>query len=173
MTYSSAINILHITSAGVRADNGASCERGGSMKMTKDKLGQLTSLKMEIKEIERKISLLETREIPETRDTVKASGREWPYIEGHAVVEGYDETANRRRNRSIERLRVARKNRLARARETEAEIEEFINGVNDSRTRMMLEYRYIDNYTYEKIGELMHCDRTTVERTIDRYLKNN
>lgn len=143
------------------------------MKMTKDKLEQFTNLKREIDYINKKISVLESKDIPEARDVVKASGRDWPYIEGRVSVEGYDESANIKRNRSVERLRVVLKNRLNSARQTEAEIEEFIADIMDSRTRMMFQYRYIDGLTYEKIGDMMHCDRTTVERTIDRYLKNN
>jgi DNA-directed RNA polymerase specialized sigma24 family protein len=148
-------------------------ERGGRMKMTKDKLEQFTNLKREIDYINKKISVLESKDIPEARDVVKASSKDWPYIEGRVSVEGYDESANIKRSRSVERLRVVLKNRLNSARQTEAEIEEFIAGIRDSRTRMMFQYRYIDSLTYEKIGDMMHCDRTTVERTIDRYLKNN
>jgi DNA-directed RNA polymerase specialized sigma24 family protein len=147
------------------------CE--GVTELTKEKLGQLISLRAEIRDIERKIKGLENVESPKSKDIVKSSGHEWPYIEGHTVIEGYDEAADIKKDRQLERLGVARRNRIARAQQTEAEIEEFIAGINDSRIRLMIQYYYVDGYTYEKVGELMHCDRTTVERTIDRYLKNN
>jgi hypothetical protein len=166
------MNILHNTSAGVRADSGAYVVRGVT-ELTKDKLGQLISLRAEIRDIERKIKELENVEIPKSKDTVKSSAKDWPYIEGHTVIEGYDEAAGIKKNRRLERLWVARRNRLARAQQTEAEIEEFIESINDSRIRLMIQYYYVDGFTYEKVGELMHCDRTTVERSIERYLRNN
>jgi DNA-directed RNA polymerase specialized sigma24 family protein len=37
----------------------------------------------------------------------------------------------------------------------------------------MIEYRYVRGYTSEKVGRLMHCERSTVEKTIKRYLENH
>jgi hypothetical protein len=166
------MNILHNTSTRLRAEYVVYVVRGVT-ELTKEKLGQLISLRAEIRDIERKIKELEDTAIPKSKDTVKSSGKDWPYIEGHTVVEGYDEAAGREKSRRLERLWVARRNRLARAQQTETEIEEFIESIDDSRIRLMIQYYYIDGFTYEKVGELMHCDRTTVERTINRYLKNN
>lgn len=36
-----------------------------------------------------------------------------------------------------------------------------------------MQYRYIDGYSWEKIGNVMHCDRTTAEKAVTRYLKKN
>jgi DNA-directed RNA polymerase specialized sigma24 family protein len=139
--------------------------------MTKQKLKQLTDLRAEIKDTERRIELLRSQEAHTARDRVRASGREWPYIEGHATVTGRDEKDESKKIRSLRWQMEALEKKKAKAEELKAELEEYICGIDDSRVRRMIEYRYIDGYTSEKVGRLMHCDRSTVERTIDRYLK--
>jgi DNA-directed RNA polymerase specialized sigma24 family protein len=141
--------------------------------MTKEELGQLTSLKAEIHDIQRKITELDSRETPMVQDKVRSSGKEWPYIDGHTTIYGVDEyEAHRMRAKRME-LMSTLKARLAKAEALEAGIEEYISTIEDSRVRRMIEYRYVRGYTSENVGRLMHCDRTTVEKTIKRYLKDH
>ena len=44
------------------------------------------------------------------------------------------------------------------ALEEENKVLEFINTINDSRTRRILHYKYIDGYSRQKIARLLHCD---------------
>ena len=45
-----------------------------------------------------------------------------------------------------------------------AQMREVIDAVPDPDERMVLRYRYIHNMTWEKIGDVLHADRTTVYR---------
>jgi DNA-directed RNA polymerase specialized sigma24 family protein len=74
------------------------------------------------------------------------------------------------RAKSLERYMESLERKKAKVEELKAELEEYICGIDDSRVRRMIEYRYIDGYTSEKVGRLMHCERSTVEKTIARYL---
>ncbi len=55
----------------------------------------------------------------------------------------------------------------------ETEITEYINSVNDSKVRMIMQYKYIDGYTWKKIANIMHYDRSYPEKAVTRYLKKN
>ena len=45
-----------------------------------------------------------------------------------------------------------------------AQMRGVIEAVSDPDERMVLRYRYIHNMTWEKIGDVLHADRTTVYR---------
>ena len=45
-----------------------------------------------------------------------------------------------------------------------AQMRGVIEAVSDPDVRMVLRYRYIHNMTWEKIGDVLHADRTTVYR---------
>ena len=135
--------------------------------MTKEELGQLIDLSKEIKELEHKIKVLSQRKGKESQDRVSASYNEFPYIKGHATVTGYIETAE------IDNIIYLLEQRRKKAAESERRITEYINTIDDSKIRRMMQYRYIEGCTLGEIGEYMHCDRTTVEKTITKYLKEH
>jgi DNA-directed RNA polymerase specialized sigma24 family protein len=141
--------------------------------MTKKELEQFTSLKAEIRDIRRRMDELDQEETPMAQDKVRSSGKEWPYIEGHTTIHGIDVYEVRRMGAKRLELRLTLEKRLAKAETLEASIEDYINTIEDSRVRLMIEYRYVKGYKLEKVGEIMHCDRTTVEKTIKRYLKSH
>jgi DNA-directed RNA polymerase specialized sigma24 family protein len=141
--------------------------------MTKKELEQFTSLKAEIKDIRRKMDELDNTETPMVQDKVRASGKEWPYIEGHTTIHGIDVYEAHRMGAKRVELTSTLKARLAKAEALETSIEEYINTIEDSRVRRMIEYRYVKGYTSEKVGEIMHCERSTVEKAIKRYLESH
>ncbi len=56
------------------------------------------------------------------------------------------------------------------AAELEKEITEYINSVKDSRIRRIMQYKYVDGYTWRKIASIMHYDRSYPEKAVTRYL---
>lgn len=52
----------------------------------------------------------------------------------------------------------------------EKEITEYINTVRDSRIRRIMQYKYVDGYTWKKIANIMHYDRSYPEKAVTRYL---
>lgn len=65
------------------------------------------------------------------------------------------------------------KERVHMAAGLEREIAAYINSVDDSRIRRIMQYRYADGYTWGKIARIMHYDRTYPEKLISKYLKEN
>ena len=63
--------------------------------------------------------------------------------------------------------------RMRMAAELEIEITGYINSVRDSRIRRIMQYRYAEGYTWNKIARIMHYDRTYPEKLISKYLKDN
>jgi DNA-directed RNA polymerase specialized sigma24 family protein len=141
--------------------------------MTKEKLIQLKDLRTEIREIDRKIAVIAKTDTPIVKDRVKASEGGYPYIEGHTTISGHDEKYEKRRVKACKRLVKLREERRLMAEELETEIEEYIGGIENSRIRLMFQYRYVDGLRSCKVGELMDCDRTTVEKTINKYLREH
>jgi RNA polymerase sigma factor (sigma-70 family) len=62
--------------------------------------------------------------------------------------------------------------RIARLVRLEDEIDSVIEQVIDPDERMVLHYRYINNFTWERIGDLMNADRHTVRRWHERALNH-
>lgn len=55
----------------------------------------------------------------------------------------------------------------------EIEIMEYINTISDSRIRRIMQYKYIEGYTWKKIASIMHYDRSYPEKIITKYLNNS
>lgn len=63
--------------------------------------------------------------------------------------------------------------RVHMAAELEREITAYINSVEDSRIRRIMQYKYVDGYTWRKIACIMHYDRSYPEKAITRYLNKH
>ena len=142
----------------------------GENKLTKKDLDQLNDLKAEINELEEKIIQLEQKKIDTTKDIVNASGNYFPYIQGHITVTGFDLAAEYRKEKAIESSIELLQRRKIKAQEAEKNILEFINNVDDSRLRRIMQYRYIDGYKLNKIAKIMHCDKSYPDKLITKYL---
>lgn len=141
--------------------------------MTKEQLGQLRSLRREISELTDKIRELEAKPGTMVSDKVQASMKDFPYIETSVKIEGLDMVHDRKTRQQIESRKMLLIERRQQAQELELQITEYINRVEDSRLRRMMEYRYVEGKTWEQIGTIMNCDRTTAEKSITKYLQEN
>lgn len=139
--------------------------------MTKKELEQLIDLKEEIDELERNIAKIEQMDIKDTPIKVAASSQDFPYTQGRAIVQEYDPVLADKRDRLLCEKRVILSDRKHKAAEEEKRLMRFINNIEESRIRRIMQYRYVDGYSWEKIGGIMHFDRRTGERIISRYLK--
>lgn len=138
--------------------------------MTKEELNQLNDLKEEIKELEQKIRYLAQKKIGATYDKVKASYSDFPYIQGNATIYGFDSKSADARDAAIENKIKILEARRRKAEKEEEKISKYINSVEDSRVRRIMEYRYIDGYKWDKIAKILHCDRTTPEKIVMKYI---
>lgn len=143
-------------------------ERG--ITLTKKELEQLNDLKAEIQELEKKIIELSQKKIDVAKDVVNASGNSFPYTQGHVTISGYDVAADKRKIQTIDNKIELLRKRQQKAEKLEREILEFINSVEDSKIRRILQYRYIDGYKWSKISRIMQCDESYPDKLIIAYL---
>lgn len=140
--------------------------------MTKEEMGQLSDLRQEIVELEQDILNLNrsTTTGRMVTDKVQSSSRDFPYTQTTVKITGLEYRGDKRKKRKAAEKRKIINKRKAKAEALEKRIGEYISNVPDSRIRRMMEFKYEKGYTWEKIGKIMHCDRTTVEKTVAKYI---
>ena len=106
-------------------------------KMTRQRLEQYRALEREIRMLDERLSSAAL-----VSDSVRGSYAEPPYTEHTITITGVDQAALHRMERK--RLR-ARAERLA--------IERFIDGIEDSLTRTILEERYIRGRSWAQVAK--------------------
>lgn len=148
-------------------------EKGVAMSI--DELEQLNDLRKEITALEHAITQIRQRQQKSTTaiDKVRASGKEFPYIDGYKQITGVNQQEEQKHANLLiqkEKLLDARKKK---AEETEFRIIEYINDVQDSRIRMIMQYRYIDGYRWHKIAKLLQYDSSYPKKLVICYLKQN
>lgn len=127
--------------------------------MDKETLENYRYLKKEIRQLERRISRLHTP----LSDRVTASNTEFPYQPIHVRIEGVDI-----KKQALEE--ILRK-RLAACLDETIRIEDFISSIDDSRTRMIFQKRYIDRWSWVKISQSMgSMDESYARKIHARYL---
>ena len=129
--------------------------------MDAETLKEYRYLKREIKSLQERIKLLKTA----VSDTVRASSTEFPYQEIHIQIEGEDP-----RKSSLE---LILQKRLDACVDKVIEIERFISSIEDSRTRLVFQRRYVDGWSWAKISMSMGSGSESYARMIhNRYLIN-
>ncbi len=123
--------------------------------MTKKTLEQLIDLRKEIMELEKRIKCIEQKKMDTVSDAAKASHTDFQKLQQLSV-----------------NMNLLQK-RINQAAVLEAEITEYINNVRDSKIRRMMQYKYIDGYTWKRIAGIMHYDKSYPEKAITRYLQKN
>ncbi len=141
--------------------------------MTKDRLEQLISLRAEIKELDRELKKLKAKKVDTVSDKVEASMKEYPYTRCSVTIQGYDISNLNRQRAAIHKKQILLETRMVDAQVLEAELAEFINTICDSETRRIFHARYEMGKTWEQIGKELHCDRTTAEKRVRKYLREN
>lgn len=141
--------------------------------MTKEDLEQLCDLRKEIAELEYKITRLSSRGSRIVSDKVQASSKDFPYVQTTVKIEGYDYVGDQKSRKQLRKKRILLQQRKEQAEALELRITQYINSISDSGIRRMIDYKYIEGYTWEKIGRIFHCDRTTAEKRVSNYLKEH
>lgn len=128
--------------------------------MDAETLKEYRYLKREIKSLQERIKLLK----PAVSDTVRASSTEFPYQEIHIRIEGEDPRKSC--------LELILQKRLDACVDKVIEIERFISSIEDSRTRMIFQRRYVDGWSWAKISRSMgSMDESYARKTHERYIK--
>lgn len=129
--------------------------------MNKETLAQYRDLRREIEHLEKRLKKMDRI----VTDKVKASNSDFPYQPIHVTIQG--------RSAEYTRLEGILRRRQSKCRRMALEVEEFIAGIEDSRTRMVFERRHIDGWSWQKISRSMgSADESYARKIHDRYIPN-
>lgn len=138
--------------------------------MNKHKLNQYRALQKEIPLIKKKLDRLYERmdNIPTVMGKVKASSKEFPYIERHVSVE----MAEPKEADEIKTQIAINEERLKNAKADKLEIESFIAGIQDSTDRLIFELVYQQGKKLEEVGDMVGYTKGRISQKISNILKD-
>ena len=132
--------------------------------MDKEQLLQYRILKLEIEDLEDKLQNVKTKLV---MDKVQASAIEYPYNLYSLKICGLEEDAY------TQRLQLMLRRRIRKCKRARLEIEEYIDGIKDSRMRYIFSKRYIDGWTWVKISMRLGSTNESYSRLLhDRFLRS-
>lgn len=132
------------------------------MDMTKEILMSYRSKKAEIREL---TAIIENRYQDESligNDVILDYSKSYPPIPQGVV--GFDQA-------KYNRLQDRDRHRKEKLEKECAEIEDFIEGIEDSLTRRIFRMTFIDGEKQRKVAKAVHLDRSVVSRKINNFLK--
>lgn len=148
--------------------------------VSKEILIQYSDLQQEIKYLRKKIDSLQNEQAKMEKNkkhsTVKASMKDFPYTEHNVKTEGYvglttisERCLNSIINNEIKRLEL----RYEQLLEVTNNVMDFIESVEDSRIRMIITYRIIENYSWMQVADAMGGGNTedSVRKAFDRFFE--
>lgn len=136
--------------------------------MNKKDLEQVTSLKAEIADLERRLQNNNTTS--NVADSVKGSSSNFPYTECHKTIRGIDYRKQMRDNR-YRKMIVSKKKKIEKLLR---QIEYDLNNVEDSEIRRIIRYKYFDNYSWVKIMHKMNYrSESDAKMKIKRFFEKN
>lgn len=138
--------------------------------MDKNKLSQYRALKKEKPMIEKKLDKLykQKENIPEVMGKVQKSSSEFPYTLGYMPVEIVEP---KEAQRIMERIKI-NEARLASVNADILEIEQFIQGIENSVDRQIIELVYLKGKTHNEVGEILGYTRSRITQRISKTLRN-
>ncbi|AOY76671.1 RNA polymerase subunit sigma-24 [Clostridium formicaceticum] len=141
----------------------------GGAEMTKKKLQQIKGLHSEIEMLKNQIASIEPQM---TSDKVKGSTLGHPYILHEITIHGIDKKYyNRKRKKYEKKLRQ----RLTELEILVEEINEFIEGVEDSLTRQILILKYVKGLSWEQVAAYIGGGNKaeSLRKRVERFLGKN
>ena len=120
--------------------------------MDKDILIQYSDMVEEVKDLRRRIRKLQDDidKLEPVKDSVKGTRRDGTI--GSITISGYPVPVYYRYKNQLEKRQAALRKKEAELLELVNTVEEYITGINDSKMRRILRYRYIDNMSWTKIA---------------------
>lgn len=145
--------------------------------VSKSILIQYSDLQQEIKYLSKEIDKLKNEKVKlearKKHDMVRGSEKNYPYIERSIHIEGLtniDETTlNRKLSDSLRKLEKRYDNLL----QVTNEVLDFIESIKDSHLRMIITYRIVENYSWNKVAEALGGGNTEdgVRMAFNRFME--
>ncbi|MBQ8298654.1 MAG: hypothetical protein IJX99_02110 [Clostridia bacterium] len=132
----------------------------------KNKIKNYIDIVRGIRDLNERIKKLETTS-KIVKDSVKGSSNEYPFIQKTCVVEGME------RNERLKRKKKILKKKQKELEIVKDELELYINTeIKEERIRQILEYKYIDGFSWVKIAFKMKAtSEESVRKELERFLK--
>lgn len=143
------------------------------MIITREFLAQYVYLDSYIKSIRRRLKYFEKHPVLAEHGVVSGSMKEFPYAECHFVVSGPKVKTDLERKRIVNQLIIDLHSHEQLYEDMKLDIEVFIDSLENIEDKVILRLKYIDNWTYERIGEELGYDRTTISKRIDKIIEKN
>lgn len=140
--------------------------------MTIKRLEQYRDRKRELAYLKDRVAGLSNRAATQrVSDTVKASFLDFPYTEHTVTVRGYSDKCADSLNRAI---RTLERRRAAHAKELAA-IEEWLDSVEDSKTRLLIQMYYLDGRTWKAAAQEAygHPCEDAARMRVKRFVEEN
>lgn len=134
--------------------------------MDKERLKRYRKLMSEVDLLKRQ---LEKTEPEYVEDSVNGSSPYFPYTEHKVHIEGYDLDSYKRTVARLNKRIVRKMNELVEEKDS---LIEFIYNIEDSETRQIFIYKYIDGLYWHEIAAIMNYSKTAI-RDKHRYYINN
>lgn len=141
--------------------------------LTRDYLATYMYLESEIKRIRRRIKYYEDHPLKAECGVVKGSMPQFPYTECHFVVSGPSIKSDEERRVAIRQLLIDLKGNEKLFEDMKLDIECFLEKLPPSKIKIkkILAMKYIDGMSDYEIAVEFDCDRSTISKQIDRFLK--
>lgn len=139
-------------------------------KALKETLTQLCDIQKEIKELQDKIKKL--RRLPKEKSgSVEASSQYMPFQKYISTVFSYSPKVST----EIKKYNAALNKRVVSLMKQLVEVENFIEEIQDSRIRLIIEHRYINQYSWIKTASLIddYATADSIRKEFERFLEKN
>lgn len=131
------------------------------MEMTRERLEMYRNNKAEISELKEKLKHLGEGDSMLKSDVVMDYRKGYPQP---STIVGYDYDLECKRRRRYQE-------KIAELEAEQDNIEEFVFGIPDGRTRRMFQLYFLEGLTQEQVGRKLNIERSGVSKKIDLYLK--
>jgi RNA polymerase sigma factor (sigma-70 family) len=140
------------------------------MAMDKETLKQYKSLRKEIPRKKQKLNKLYERleDLEVVTGKVKASSKDFPYIETSVSVQ----MNNPKEADNIKKRIRLNEDDLKKAEATLLDIERFINGLNNSMDRQIIELVFLDGKKLHEVGKILGYTKGRISQKISNILKD-
>ena len=120
-----------------------------------------------IKKLQMEVEELKNKELTTLKGTVKASSRQYPYIQGRTSVLIVDPEEKEHNERRIEK----KEKEIQALREINREVENYIDEIEDSLEKTIIEMYYIDGErVYQKeIAAILDVPREEISKAISKH----
>lgn len=141
--------------------------------VTREYLENYRCLKSRLKSIRRRLKYFETHPIASSHGVVKGSMANFPYAQCHFVVSGPSVKSDEERQKTVAQLRVDLAGNERLFEDMKLDIEKFLENTDvlTIEEQTILRLKYIDGYSFEKIGEELGYDRSTISKKMDKILE--